>query len=393
MENNKEFNISKEIELLIYCARTNVDQKTKIKIIQLVQENLNWEYLIQKALTHGLIPLLYYNLNQICPEYIPNEFSRDLKSQFNFNTNKNLLMVAELLNILRLLKNNGIKAVPYKGPVLADLIYGNIAFRQFGDLDIFVPKNNIEKAVDIITSNGYESQIKLKKSQELAFLKYLREYKLINVENQIKIELQWKFSVPSISFNSNFENLIFDNKFELTNFYNHQFLNFSNESMFLILCMHNAGHYWGKLKWICDISEFILATKSLDWKMIKINAKKLGILRIVYINLALANKFYALNFDIEKYFKLDKSAESISSRIYDRIMYHHQNQFNFLEKVFLKVRMRENLNNKLIDFSNALFYPTLNVIKNNYLPKRFIKLYYILRFIDLINRYINPLKN
>ena len=39
-----------EDELIVCCTRTNIDNKTKEKIIYLIDEELNWDYLIYTRL-------------------------------------------------------------------------------------------------------------------------------------------------------------------------------------------------------------------------------------------------------------------------------------------------------------------------------------------------------
>ncbi len=96
------------------------------------------------------------NLNFICPEKVPLEILEKLKIEFHANAKKNMLLTGELVKVMKLLDENGINAVTYKGPVLAHSIYGNIAYRQFGDIDILTDKKGALKSKDIIFSEGYE---------------------------------------------------------------------------------------------------------------------------------------------------------------------------------------------------------------------------------------------
>lgn len=380
-------NLRSEDELLLYCARTNIDSEIENRILSLVQENLDWDYLVKTALAHGLIPLFYSNINYICPETVPNYILEKLKYYFNQIMHNNLLLTRELIKILKLLKTENIDVIPYKGPTLAVLAYGNVSFRQFGDLDVFIPKKYVQKVVKILNLNGYVSQLNLKDSQEIAFLKYQREYKLINIENKIPIEIKWKIPVSSFSFKSDFEDAIFDSDIKSINFFNYQIFNLSNEHLLLILCIHNVGHYWTQLKWICDISEFIKAN-SIDWSLVIDKANRLGIARILYVNLFLSRELLDLKLplEIEKALELDKSVKNISTQIIERVIF-NSNQLKFYEKVMIRLRIRESISNKIKDFLNLMLVPTPHVIKNIKLPVFFFKIYYLLRFIDVISRY------
>jgi len=52
----------------------------------------------------------------------------------------NFFLTKELLELLTLFEAHCIPASPYKGPALAIMAYGNLALRQFSDLNILVHK-------------------------------------------------------------------------------------------------------------------------------------------------------------------------------------------------------------------------------------------------------------
>jgi len=52
-------------------------------------------------------------------------------------------------------------------PILAITAYENLSLREFVDIDIFVSKKNILKMKNILISNGYKTQVKLKLRRKL----------------------------------------------------------------------------------------------------------------------------------------------------------------------------------------------------------------------------------
>ena len=135
MEIENNFKIHPEDELVICCARIIMDLKTKEKIVSIIHEDLDWQHVIQLASMHKLIPLLYHNLNSICPEMVPGDVLGELKDYYHANVRKNLLLTGELIKITNLLNLNGINSFTYKGPVLSILAYKNLALRNFNDID------------------------------------------------------------------------------------------------------------------------------------------------------------------------------------------------------------------------------------------------------------------
>ena len=163
---NASAGIRPEAELLLCCARTRMDPETADRIKALLQQGIDWEYLIQTALPHGMLPLLYWSLNSTCPERVPKDFLERLRSHFYANARHNLVLTAELLKLLGLLKTQQIPAIPFKGPVLAASVYGNLSLREFADLDILVRSKDALRAKDLLLSLGYQDSRPLTDAQE-----------------------------------------------------------------------------------------------------------------------------------------------------------------------------------------------------------------------------------
>ena len=64
----------------------------------------------------------------------------------------------------------------------------------------------------------------------------------------------------------------------------------SPEDLLLILSVHAAKHVWGRLIWLCDITQ-IIKRQNLDWDWIQSQSQELGIKRILHITLLLMHRF------------------------------------------------------------------------------------------------------
>jgi hypothetical protein len=62
--------IRPEEDLLLCCSRTELDSERAERIKVLLKKEIEWLYLIQLALRHGLVPLLYRNLKATNPDTI-----------------------------------------------------------------------------------------------------------------------------------------------------------------------------------------------------------------------------------------------------------------------------------------------------------------------------------
>lgn len=149
-------NTCPEIELLLCCARTQPSPEIGQQIQTLAQQSLDWSYLLQTAARHKVLPLLYQNLKTLCPEAVPKPVLSELRNFFHTNAAHNLFLAQERLKILKLFQDNDIPAIPFKGPVLAASVYGNLALRQFGDLDILVNPKDTIKARELLITQDYK---------------------------------------------------------------------------------------------------------------------------------------------------------------------------------------------------------------------------------------------
>ena len=152
---------SPEIELLLCCARTQIDDATAEQINKLVEQEIDWANLLQIADRHRVFPLLTQSLLATCPEAVPPDILARLRHLFHAQGQHNLALTSKLLKILNLFKEHNIDAIPFKGPVLAASAYSNLLLRQNGDLDLLVKESDFQKAIDLLISQGYVQTIQV----------------------------------------------------------------------------------------------------------------------------------------------------------------------------------------------------------------------------------------
>src|SRR6516164_3559227 len=132
-----------EIQLLLLCARSKTDAKV---ITNLVSEGLNWHRLIELATQHGVRPLLMRSLKSACWSGVPLSIQLVLESFYKETVVRNLYFTSELLRLLDVFRRNSIPIAAFKGPVLAEVAYGDLALREFLDLDALVHEADLCKA-------------------------------------------------------------------------------------------------------------------------------------------------------------------------------------------------------------------------------------------------------
>ncbi|MBZ2166316.1 nucleotidyltransferase family protein [Methanobacterium spitsbergense] len=376
MENDKNLKLSSEDELLICCSNTWIDPETMSKIVSLVSEDLDWNYIIQLASRHRLKPLLYRNINLICPDMVPENVLCELKEYFNANVRKNLLMTGELIKILELLKAYGIDAIPYKGPSLALLAYENLALREFNDLDIFIFKKDVLKTKKLMKSNKYSLYFLNDPKPESHYINTQREYKFINDINGIMVEMHWRFQGIS-------DNFIDQKSLKNIEINRRNTLRFSNEDLLLILCTHSANHNWISLSWISDIAQFI-QNQNINWPYVLDKANTYEIKKILCINLYLVKYLFNIKIpqDILERLSYEYSVKDISLNIIKQIF--EQHDINLAKEALIQFRIRDNWINGIKFCLWRAFSPTSLEWDTLQLPEILYPLYYIYRPIRLL---------
>ena len=309
-----------EIELLLCCARAQPDPETTLLIQDLVQKDLDWEYLVQTALQHRVMPLLYRNLKKACPQSVPQEAMNKLQRNFLVNAARNYLFTDRLLKILNVFERNHIVAVPFKGPVLAENIYGDIALRQFVDLDILVYPHDVPKAHKLIVSLGYRPDIKLNPKQSKEYLKTEYSFTYFHDKGRIFVELHWKLLGRYSSCPYDLNNIKTNQSATLDN---KIVRHFSPEHLLLYQCLHSSKHSWDILENICCIAELINSHEQMNWSRIETLARKMRCERMLFLGLFLAYDLFKITLPDHMVNRInsDPALQSIAKGVYDNIFH------------------------------------------------------------------------
>lgn len=277
-----------EVEVLLGCARTRMEPEVAWRVTDALKDGIDWDYLIYQTFYHGTAPLLFRNLSRIGAGTIPEATLNQLRGAVSFIARWNLSATGELLKLLRLFGESGIRALPLKGPVLGLVAYGDLSLRSFGDLDILMPREDILKAKDVLLQRGYQPALQLNDSEERAYLQTHHDYQFSRSGDEVAIELQWGVTQWSFAFPLDFDE-IWQNRGRIS-LAGSVVPTISTEELLLMLCVHGTKHRWERLKWVCDIAELIVTYRhAIAWDRLMDQARALGGERMLLIGFFLAH--------------------------------------------------------------------------------------------------------
>ncbi|MCL5962048.1 MAG: nucleotidyltransferase family protein [Chloroflexi bacterium] len=388
--------IRPEAEVLFRCARTYIDAETAHRIETLVREDLDWGYLLRAAHRHRMVSLVHWQLNATCAEAVPKDILDRLRDRFRQTNKRNLLLASELRRILKLFEAEGIPVVPFKGPVLAVAVYGNLALRQFDDLDMLIQRQDALRAKDLLISQRYRPQYKLNRAQEASYMQTECEFSFLHENGVFQVEIHWDFLPHYFSMQFDTEGIW--ERVERASLGGLEVPTLAPEDLLLFLCAHGSKHYWERLSWICDVAELIRARPDLRWEAVIEQARISGGERMLLVGLSLANDLLGtmLPAYVLERMQADSAVKSLSARVRGRLQRDIQREPNTWERklLFTNIRIfnlsvRERPLDKIRYYLRMALTPTVQETMAFPLPlPRFLyTLYYLLRPVRFVEKH------
>jgi len=193
-----------------------------------------------------------------------------------------LLFTGELLRVLDLFDRHSITALPFKGPVLADMLYGDITARDYCDLDILVRKPDIPNAIAALLAAGYTTDLPSDPGQRKAYLRARYEIHFTSPGGAIPIEIHQSFLPPAYGFS-----LV--PCLERRIFFGREIPALSPADLLLVLCAHGAKHAWSEPGLVRDVARLLeVSASELCWPDLLRDAAAIGALRMLLLGLYLA---------------------------------------------------------------------------------------------------------
>ena len=246
---------------------------------RLLRTDLDWEYLLQTAGRHGVMPLLSRSLRTLSSDDVPQAIWGSLRHQFQINAARNLSLSDELLKLLKRLEAQAIPALPYKGPLLTVSLYGNLALRDFADLDLLVHERDYPLAQRLLSTSGY---------RPINTFEWESTY--IDSSGGVTVDLHQRMTPREFPSSLQFEHLW--ERRRHTVLLGTRVPTLSPEDTLLMLAIQltkDAGTPYLQLARLCDIAQLLHAHPDLELIRILRQSKELGGERMVLFSLSMAH--------------------------------------------------------------------------------------------------------
>ncbi len=377
--------VSPEWSLL--CAASSADPRESdlVRVRTVLERPIEWESVLRLAEQHGTSSLLYQNLARLA-DAIPPAVLTSLRQRYERNVHKSLFLTRELIRILDCLDAIGVEVIPYKGVVLSEVYYGDMAMRQSGDMDLFVRKRDVARTKSAVRDLGFTPRVPIPEDAEADYIASGYECTFDSPAGKNLLELQWalqpRFYAVDFEMDGLFEravNVALAGRSVRTP---------SPEDLLLVLSVHAAKHVWGRLIWLCDIAQ-ILKRENVNWKWVQSQAQELGIERILHITLLLANRLLAtaIPAPLENPILADRAAHAFADEIAVAVAAGVTYEEEKVSYFRLMMRLRERKTDRLRFLARLTFTPGPGEWETIRLPKALFPLYRLVRLARLATRW------
>jgi hypothetical protein len=277
--------VAPEKRLLLACARSRMMPSAVAAIREIVSRPVDWEYLLRASAENSVLPLVARHLPAIAPDaFSAVQFER-LKAAARAAGIRSLQLSAELIRVTTALRAEKILALPYKGPVVSVQAYGDLALREFEDLDIILPQRDMPRASEVLRGLNYKPRYPwIFDASALV----PGEYNYFDEARQTMVELHTEKTLRHFPVEPDIDAM--SKAAVPVEIGGHGVLTFCGEDTLVLLCIHGSKDFWERISWIADVSEFVQRNANMDWSRVFARASELRATRMVLLGLALASQ-------------------------------------------------------------------------------------------------------
>jgi hypothetical protein len=390
-KNQKSIHIPLEVDLIRACARMEMTDAWVSWIQALIQADVDWCKVRTLANHHRVLPLVYRTLYTHFRDQVPEGVLVELRTAYQTNVARNTFLTHELLKVLNWFEEEGMDAIPIKGPVLAKGVYGDVNHRQFDDLDVLVHEEDVAAVSELLLSRGYSPVVAEVGSEAGSTLMEEGECGYFSPCGSYQLDVHWQM-IPRSFLDLDQEGLW--ERVEWISLDGKPVRIFSNEDLLVLLSIHGMRHLWARHAWIVDLIQLLHANPLLDWDRIFDRGKPIQLERFLNVGLLLAWEYTDLFLPewVSNQIQADRRAANLVHDLRKSPQFHQPQELSLMKLALMNARAREGIRSKLRYFMGQLLSPSLEDWSVIRVPVKSKFFYSLLRPVRLLLEYgLKPL--
>jgi hypothetical protein len=232
-----------------------------------IQAPIDWSAFLDLCRAHAVRPLAHRYFTAVKAEEVPQPALSALDRFMAAHARRNAILALELTRLLSALEKRGVQAATFKGPVLAQHVYGSLSLREFLDIDLIVRPRDFPEAARLLRDEGYQSAAEnspyVAENGQLAFYRPGAGF---------AVDLHSKLAPFGLAFPFSDNELWAGLQTLPVSGFEVKTLSWDHLALFL--AFHGSKERWRSLKWVCDFAFLAARRPELDGKQLLRQARR-----------------------------------------------------------------------------------------------------------------------
>jgi hypothetical protein len=243
-------------------------------------DSIDWARLRAVAAAFGVRPLVARGLAGAAPDELD-----ACISAARANEGRTRLLTGELLAILDALAAVGVRAIPFKGPVLEHTLGAAPGLREMGDLDFLVRTEHLLTATRALAPLGYRSVLPIHALAYPGVDRVSPEWPLLRPADGLLIELHCRLAPAWFPTPCSLRDV--EARQQSITLAGNRIAWPAPEELLLVHIADGMKSCGRGMKWLGDVARILRRHPELDWAHIRSIASRHGGLNVVRVALAL----------------------------------------------------------------------------------------------------------
>jgi hypothetical protein len=289
--------LTPELRALIACARAVLERERLGELQTALKECPSVDRLCETALAQGMLGHLQGLMTGEGAAVFAPVLVERLTGLQRISTLRNLRQIARLLHLLDELQVAGIVAMPYKGPVWAEVLYGDIALRTWADLDLIVGHDDVAAARQVLLADGLSDTSRFNERIMRRRRGSLGQIALGSPDTSTYVELHWEVTAGVGARSLEAESLLA--RATSVDLLGCQVPCPATTDLFLITCLEGTRDCWNVVERLLGLAVQICRMDSSDWDSLLEAVGVVGCRRRVSVAVRYACRVFALEIEEE----------------------------------------------------------------------------------------------
>ncbi len=331
--------LDREFDIILTAVQFFLKDSNEALVLD---DSVNWPRLISIATVHRVTTIVYRVLKENAA--LPPEALDKLRHIVLSQSAVNVRSARHLLDLLQQFQEQHIQVIPFKGQILGAELYGDTTLRPSVDFDLYVPKEKLHPALQLLRDAGYNGAL-LEQHSISHIISRFYTIEFFHPLNRTHVDLH-------VDVTDGYVNHLFSSQelaaTRVLPFENELIPIFNEKITLSLIAVHGAKGSWAFLSALLDLALFYKRFPDYLYSNVVVPLRDRGVLRMLSVGSCLVERFFGVRLPRTVKQNIDYKSVEISRHIAHQL---YENPLKPADtgwtKVVLNLQMREKVSEKM----------------------------------------------